>query len=623
MRKTNLLGACAVAVLCSAVFAGGAAAANLCVGPIDMTGCPVGSTQFGESQLADAIALSISNGAGAPDSIYLYSGTHTSATGFDTSTSNLRIYGVGPTKPILTIGGIGPHDGKTVLSSNSGFSTFQDLEIQLPAADLNIGVKAAIGGVVLRRVDVSGDLATNATGFDLEGQGSEVLSSSVDLPYAGQSSTAVNGHDAASLKIYDLNVKRAEVGVNLSFSQNANIQRATISAPRGIDLTDSPGAIISSSLLQPSAVDDSETDGFSVRSTITTGDAENPASIYNATMIGRIGTNSAGVVSRSANPGSESFVTLDSSVIFGHDTAAQTINAGTDAVIDLSYCRYQGAHIGSGSFNALTGTSQVASDPGFTNTAARDFSLKRDASLVDAGNPGSLVGSSDSDVAGKPRVVSRGAGNIRDIGAYELQSRAPEPRITIVSNPPITTSATVFSGSASTDADGDALTYSWRFDGNTFASGETAKRQFADPGPHTVELTVTDSTGRSESTMSQFNVERGVISLQVRTKRIRMNKKGRFAITATCPDGATTNCTGRMILETKRKFKGKRIRAASYVFSIEPGTTRKLNLQAYRSFQKALKRYKKLDIAVRILDGSTTNALVAASAPSITIIAPK
>lgn len=623
MRKTNLFGACAVAVLCSAAFAGSATAANLCVGPVDMTGCPAGSTQFTESELADAIALTISNGAGNPDSIYLYSGTHSSATGFDTANSNVRIYGVGPTKPVLTISGAGPHDGKTVLASQSGFATFQDLEIQLPAADLNTGVSAVIGGAVLRRVDVSGELSTNATGFALEGQGSELLSSSVDLPYAGQSSTAVSGQDAASLKILDLNVKRAKIGVKLTFSQNASVQRATINSPFGIDLTDSPGAVISSSLVQPATVDDSVTDGFSVRSTVTTGDVENPASIYNATLIGRAGSTSVGVVARTSNPGSESYVTLDSSVIFGHDNAAQTINGGTAAVINVSYSRYQNSHIGGGTFNTLTGASAITGDPGFANAGARDFTLKRDSSLVDAGNPGSLTGSSDSDVAGKPRVVSRGAGNIRDIGAHELQSRAPEPRISIVSNPPITTSPTVFSGASSTDADGDTLSYSWRFDGNSFATGEVAKRQFADPGPHTVELTVTDSTGRSESTMSQFNVERGVISLQLRTQRIRMSKKGRFAITATCPDGATTNCTGRMILETKRKFKGKRIRAASYVFSIEPGTTRKLSLQAYRSFQKAVKRYKKLDIAVRILGGSTTNALVAASAPSITIIAPK
>lgn len=623
MRKSNAVGACALAMLCSAAFAGGAAAANFCVGPNDMTGCPAGSTQFLETELADAIAETVSNGAPSPDSIYLYSGVHSSPDGFDAATSNIRIYGVGPTKPVLTIDGIGSDDGKTVLHSENSLSLFQDLAIQLPAADLNTGLSATLGGTVLRRIDVSGPLATNGTGFSLDGQGIELLGSSVDLPYAGGSSTAVNGNDAASLVVSDLNVARAEIGIKLSFSQNASIQRTAISAPRGIDLTDSPGAVISSSLLQPSAIDDSVNNGFSMRSTVTTGNAVAAANVYNSTLIGRTGSTSAGVVARSSNPGSEAFVTVDSTVIYGHDAAAQTINGGTDAVVNLSYSRYQGGHSGSGTFNTFTGATSISIDPGFTNAGLRDFSIKRDSSLVDVGNPGALTGSSSSDVIGNPRIVSRGAGNIRDIGAYELQNRSPEPRITIVSPAPITTSPTVFSAAASTDADGDAMTFSWRFDGNTFANGVTVQRQFADPGPHSVELTATDSTGRSESTMMQFNVQFGTISLQIRTKRIRMSKKGRISITVSCPDGAVTNCTGRMILETKKKFKGKKIRAASYVFSIEPGTTRKLNLQAYNSFKKALKRYKKLDISVRVLGGSTTNALVAASASTITVLTPR
>lgn len=623
MRKLSAISACAVAVLCSAALASSASAENFCVGPNDMTGCPAGSTQFAASDLDDAIAATISNGAAALDSVYVYSGEYTTADGFDTSNSFIRVYGVGPTKPKLSIAGAGPHDGKTVLNNSSPTSSFQDLEIELPAADANIGISATSGGSTIRNVFITGPGSTNAVGLELGGSSPEVYDTIIDLPYGPFSSTAIEVNNSSSLIIRDTTVARATNGLKLTDSQSASIQRVNIIAARGIDLVDSPGAGISSSLIQPTVIDDLVADGFSVRSSITTGEIENAANVYNSTLVGRVGSGSNGVVADSTNAGSQSIINLDSTVIFGHDAAAETTNGGDAAVINLFYSRLQGVHVGNGAFNMLTGTSQISGDPGFANAASRDFSLAGNSSLIDAGNPAPLADSSGSDLIGNPRVVSRGAGNIRDIGAYEVQNRSPEPRITILSAVPITTSPTAFSGAASTDADGDALTYSWRFDGTAFASGVTAQRQFADPGPHSVELTVTDSTGISATTMAQFSVERGQIALQIRKQRVRMSKKGRFSILVKCPDSAVTNCTGRMIIESTKKIKRKKLRAASYVFSIEPGTTRRLTLPAYKSFKKSLKRYKKLDVAVRVLGGSTTNALVAANASTITVLTPK
>ncbi|MFS4494148.1 Ig-like domain-containing protein [Maribacter sp. 2308TA10-17] len=49
-----------------------------------------------------------------------------------------------------------------------------------------------------------------------------------------------------------------------------------------------------------------------------------------------------------------------------------------------------------------------------------------------------------------------------------------------------------FDASASTDADGDTLTYSWNFGDNSTAQGETASHVYTNPGSYTATLTVND-----------------------------------------------------------------------------------------------------------------------------------
>ena len=67
-------------------------------------------------------------------------------------------------------------------------------------------------------------------------------------------------------------------------------------------------------------------------------------------------------------------------------------------------------------------------------------------------------------------------------------------------------SALAFSGSGSTDADGDQLTYEWNFgDGNT-GSGEQPVHRYADNGSYTVTLTVTDPDGESSSATSVASI---------------------------------------------------------------------------------------------------------------------
>jgi len=109
------------------------------------------------------------------------------------------------------------------------------------------------------------------------------------------------------------------------------------------------------------------------------------------------------------------------------------------------------------------------------------------------------------------------------------------------SNPKIQANETIlFSASDSSDSDGDTLTFTWIFEGDSEQySGETIERTYPDGGDFYVKLLVTDSTGltdeaettvsvvedyhgeasgdvdEGESDQMEFPVESGVVSLYI------------------------------------------------------------------------------------------------------------
>ena len=76
------------------------------------------------------------------------------------------------------------------------------------------------------------------------------------------------------------------------------------------------------------------------------------------------------------------------------------------------------------------------------------------------------------------------------------------------SNPKIQANETIlFSASDSTDSDGDTLTFTWIFEGDSEQySGETIERTYPDGGDFYVNLLVTDSTGLSNEAETTVSV---------------------------------------------------------------------------------------------------------------------
>jgi hypothetical protein len=617
---------CAAALLLALAGASSASAdINICVGADTTGACPAGSTAA--SDLADAASKALDLSL---NTIYVNSGTYSSANGVDFANKPVKILGVGPTTPILTID---PQDnyspGTSVVSlANSLHSELNNLQFDLPASTGLTGISTQNGGQKITNVTVNGPDADDSTGIVLSDASPLIRNATINV--GAGTSKAVSVVTSTSAIVDDVTVTHATTAVSLSSATTFKIRRLKSQAKVGIASTDSDGAI-SSSLIQPSTIGAENSGGKGVSASSTSG-APKAVRVDNCTLIGG-GNGTVGVASSASGVSSSQSVAVNSSILSGYEGSTSTSGA---ASINLDYTRYTSATSGT---TTVAGTSHLSgADFGFANAAGGDYSLTLSSPLVDAGDPAAL-NSNDSatDASDQPRVVSRGAGNIRDIGAYEVQNTTPVPRIQIVTAVPSTTSNTQFSAAGSTDAEGDPLTYDWKFDGIPGVSGVTTQKMFVLEGPHSVQLTVTDRSGSSATISTQFDVARGFLAIKLRSQDATISKKGTFKITMSCPAAAVSNCSGRLLFQTTKKVNAKDyserpgwaaakpdyLQAARYVFSIAPGTTQKLVVRTYSTFQNVLGVHKKFKIQSNLVSGTTSNANLTANRATFTIRAPK
>jgi PKD repeat protein len=121
-------------------------------------------------------------------------------------------------------------------------------------------------------------------------------------------------------------------------------------------------------------------------------------------------------------------------------------------------------------------------------------------------------------------------------------------------------SAARFDAAASSDTDGDALTYSWEFSGGGGArrgGGVKIAQAFAAPGTYTVKLTVADGRGGVASATRTLDVTPGAASTgTVDTLIVVRDRSGAPlpAVSVTNADSgavATTAADGRATLATR------------------------------------------------------------------------
>ena len=104
-------------------------------------------------------------------------------------------------------------------------------------------------------------------------------------------------------------------------------------------------------------------------------------------------------------------------------------------------------------------------------------------------------------------VLEDDADDADDTDDNPKSSSPPIARIN-PSNPKIQANETIlFSASDSTDSDGDTLTFTWTFEGDSEQySNETIERTYLDGGDFDVILLVTDSTGLTDETETTVSV---------------------------------------------------------------------------------------------------------------------
>lgn len=117
------------------------------------------------------------------------------------------------------------------------------------------------------------------------------------------------------------------------------------------------------------------------------------------------------------------------------------------------------------------------------------------------GNVDNLTGHTGTGRYVRMRGLERGTALGYSLQAFEVYGHQPgAPRAAFITplTPVYARELVPFDASATTDAQGDALTHHWDFGDGTFGEGVRTAHAYATPGTYTITYTATDQTGAAD-----------------------------------------------------------------------------------------------------------------------------
>ncbi len=156
--------------------------------------------------------------------------------------------------------------------------------------------------------------------------------------------------------------------------------------------------------------------------------------------------------------------------------------------------------------NVTTGTSPYTS---FAGTSGAAPEVAGAAALLLSANPSLTEAQLRAELVSQ--TVPMGSQYIYGHGRLVLSPPTPanQPPSAIFSfapGAPLVGNVVTFNASASSDPDGTIVSYSWNFGDGQSGTGVTVQHAYSAPGTYTVQLTVTDNEGASDTTAHQITV---------------------------------------------------------------------------------------------------------------------
>jgi hypothetical protein len=301
-------------------------------------------------------------------------------------------------------------------------SSVSDLAIEAPPAVPNATLHALELTGAATRVDITGHVGSGYGLITLDGA-QALLDHAYVRHVSGGGDTAIEADSGTAAAITDSTIEDPDgTGLYADSGSAVRLSRVEFTGRRGV-LSVGGDVRVDNSL-------------FRIDSTLSTGlgaTAGGSVTADHVTLVGPGAGIFGGVYAGSQSPGPATRVEIRNSIITGFAHSIQRYGVvGGPSDVTVTYSDFDRSTISqSGEGTLVADTGNVNVDPGFRDTANRDFRLAPESPLIDAGDPAGLAGGeSETDLGGDPRLDGRS-----DIGAYELQRPAPQDA---PSSPPAT-----------------------------------------------------------------------------------------------------------------------------------------------------------------------------------------